>query len=591
MAMSGCQRTDTVMGAGKIEPQASPLSTSESGGPTGEKREKFDRTVIAFVDDSAISMEELRNALATDISERHLLLRAASAEAYWLDFTNRRAVNRMFYLEATKRGISPPGIEKMLSLDRVFLEKVEYLSALGKGVKIEENGIRERAPRNWERIRLQELIVESEEAAKSALRRVEAGESFDALVRELSIGPAAHKDGKMDYIWFYPYNGIFDATQSGIVFSLKEGEISPVLKTPLGFGIYKLLERHRLSEAERKLGYSSIEKSEAREQLQREIADIYARHRIWSINDRKKPVDYYRLFEEWYMKSGNTRELEERVVARIDDSEIRFSDVLYVDTMVPETKDQMGKLERFGRLQEMLDRIVETMVISKEAERSGHQLSLSSQTELQTRRENLTVEHFLDGLFRQRVDMSDDALKAFYRRNIGRYSPGESAAFHYLFVKERAKIEEAYRLLREGRNFEEVAMDLSEQFPLGKGPDAGYRNKSDLDNGLAEKIFALSIGEVSAPIPSSDGYLLVKVYDRKRSKANDFENVRRVVRMDFEKIGKKRFYEELVKDLKGKYRFSLNEKDKEYFLGEIEKTRKRAAQKEKLRKGIHHGGM
>lgn len=565
---------------------AVPSGGSPSPAGAGGAGADLGKDVVVTVDGSQITYPEMRHSLRTDVQEKHQLLMAPTEEAYFLSFANRRALNRMLFLEAGKRGISPPDLERHMELDRMSVLKVEYMDNLYRSADVSAAAVEARAPRYWTRIRLQELLVEDEEAARAARKRLDAGESFDALVKEMSVGPSADKGGRMDFLWYN--NGLFDPSQTDVLFGLKEGAVSPVMKTPLGYGQYKVLERDELNEAEKKQGYANIVQSERERAVGNKEKEIFARHKIWSIDEGQKPKEFFRLFEDWYKRKDSAEKLKDKVVARVDGFEIRYADVLYADNVALRATKELDKLNHFQWHRELLGGLVAAVVMSREADKNGYKASENSRIELGKRRELLTVQYFLDRRYREGVDLSDGAVRKYYQENVSRYSPGESASLLHLFVKDKGKTKTVRERLAQGEDFAAVASSLSEGYPLGTGPDAGFVNRKDLEGTVGKKIFGLAAGEVSGPIPYRDGYLLVKVIEKRRTVSGDFGNVQPQVRRDLERAQKSRIYNDLIRELSSKYRFALNEKEKPRFLEALAKERKRIETEKKLKQGLHH---
>ncbi|MBW2971123.1 peptidylprolyl isomerase [Candidatus Woesearchaeota archaeon] len=89
------------------------------------------------------------------------------------------------------------------------------------------------------------ILFETEEDAEAALERLEAGEDFEELARELSIGPSAPNGGDIGYIsqeMVVPEFG--DAA-----FELEIEEISDIVESEYGFHIIKITDRKPAEEA------------------------------------------------------------------------------------------------------------------------------------------------------------------------------------------------------------------------------------------------------------------------------------------------------------------------------------------------------
>ena len=86
------------------------------------------------------------------------------------------------------------------------------------------------------RARARHILVNSEEDAKKAMARLEKGERFEEVAKQLSL------DGSRDYggdLGFFTAAEMVPAF-SKAVFSLKKGEVSPPVKTDFGWHIIKL---------------------------------------------------------------------------------------------------------------------------------------------------------------------------------------------------------------------------------------------------------------------------------------------------------------------------------------------------------------
>ena len=85
----------------------------------------------------------------------------------------------------------------------------------------------------------QKKIAEIERTAASLRDRILAGEDFGKLAATYSQGAGAQQGGELGYF----YRGDLMPEIENIVFNLEPGQVSPVIKTDLGFHIMRVLER------------------------------------------------------------------------------------------------------------------------------------------------------------------------------------------------------------------------------------------------------------------------------------------------------------------------------------------------------------
>ncbi len=83
------------------------------------------------------------------------------------------------------------------------------------------------------------LVKTKEEAEKARKRIVEGGESFEAVAKEVSIGPSAAKGGDLG---FFGKGRMVPAFEKA-AFALKKGEVSEPVKTQFGWHIIKVEEK------------------------------------------------------------------------------------------------------------------------------------------------------------------------------------------------------------------------------------------------------------------------------------------------------------------------------------------------------------
>ncbi|MFN2362820.1 MAG: peptidyl-prolyl cis-trans isomerase [Halarsenatibacteraceae bacterium] len=84
------------------------------------------------------------------------------------------------------------------------------------------------------------IILDSEEAAEDALTRLNDGEDFAELAREVSTGPSAENGGQLGVV---NESTQFDPTFKEAALALETGEISEVVQTDFGYHIIKVDEK------------------------------------------------------------------------------------------------------------------------------------------------------------------------------------------------------------------------------------------------------------------------------------------------------------------------------------------------------------
>lgn len=95
--------------------------------------------------------------------------------------------------------------------------------------------------RKNEEIYLHQIMVKDKaKAIRISSELLNAPQRFEEIARRDSESPEKEMDGKMGYF----EKGQLPQEMENVVFSLKIGQISPVVETPFGFYIFKITQRH-----------------------------------------------------------------------------------------------------------------------------------------------------------------------------------------------------------------------------------------------------------------------------------------------------------------------------------------------------------
>ena len=88
------------------------------------------------------------------------------------------------------------------------------------------------------KVRVVQIVVRDLATARKALQRINSGADFLKVAREESIGPEARQGGDLGFITRQIMPDPLDKT----IFNLRLNEISPIVQSPYGFHIFKILE-------------------------------------------------------------------------------------------------------------------------------------------------------------------------------------------------------------------------------------------------------------------------------------------------------------------------------------------------------------
>jgi parvulin-like peptidyl-prolyl isomerase len=98
-------------------------------------------------------------------------------------------------------------------------------------------------PHTAEYVHAYHIVVATEAAAQSVLNKLKSGARFTALAQQLSIDDSTRPDGG-DLGWFARGTGsILWPEVEDAAFALKPGQVSPIVHSPIGYHIIKVVDR------------------------------------------------------------------------------------------------------------------------------------------------------------------------------------------------------------------------------------------------------------------------------------------------------------------------------------------------------------
>lgn len=142
-----------------------------------------------------------------------------------------------------KQAVSLEGWEERLKR-QLLIEKVTHKELLKK-ISITPEEIRdyyEQHREEWatgKQIRVHQILLPDREQAGRVLKRLKKGEDFATLARTYSMAPESEQGGDMGYV----VRGQLPKCLEDPLFRLKKDTLSPVIKTPYGYHIFKVIEK------------------------------------------------------------------------------------------------------------------------------------------------------------------------------------------------------------------------------------------------------------------------------------------------------------------------------------------------------------
>jgi peptidyl-prolyl cis-trans isomerase C len=207
------------------------------------------------------------------------------------------------------------------------------------------------------------------------------------------------------------------------------------------------------------------------------------------------------------------------VIARVNDQEIRLSDIAEAAEGLPEQYRAMPQNVLFPLL---TDQLIDRAAVAALARKQGldrdpavlRQIARATESAL----ENALMSRDIG------PTISEDAIRARYDRDIaGKPGEGEVHARHILVATEADAVK-VLAELKAGGDFAAIAKARSSDPGAANGGDLGFFKKGDMVPEFAEMAFSLKPGETAAkPVKTQFGWHVIKVEERRDAPAASFE--------------------------------------------------------------------
>lgn len=414
--------------------------------------------------------------------------------------------------------------------------------------------------------------------ANEVIRRIQAGEDFASLAREVSEDEYSAKKGGL--LRSLKWRGDGDPIQK-VAFSLRVGEISGLIKKQTGYYIIKVEE---IRNKDRKP--YSLARDEIRRRLmegnRRQLSDdataywkkVMDENRVqWCEDGLAFLWDRMRLIKQ----SSRDGVLDSLEALGLEDKATVLVTYRGGRVTIQDFQKIIAELPQYTRIpvdnQEMIKRnVIEQWLMGEMLSDRAVKKGLD--------KDKIVVEGVRDVLERGMVRMmlqrevigeinpAEDEIREYYeKKKEERYAEPEKVKVQEVMVGDEKLAKQIAEWAKMGRNFDELVRKHTER--------TGYKEKRGILDyfargqwgAIGEKAFSLRVGEIAGPIPlrNKRGYSVIKLLDRKSSRAKSFDDVRDKVVRDLTN--------EINKDKEEKW---LAEKRKEYRVHIYEEVIKRA---------------
>lgn len=210
---------------------------------------------------------------------------------------------------------------------------------------------------------------------------------------------------------------------------------------------------------------------------------------------------------------------EDPVVARVDGSEIRRSDLTIAAETLPQQYRQVPMQMLFAPL---LNQLIDRRLIAIAAEQDKLADEPAVKQRLASQRERILQEVYLSRQLKDKI--TDERLHAEYDRTVKNGGGEVEVKASHILVENEAEAKQLATEAKGGADFAALAKSKSKDPGAANGGDLGYFKRDQMVPEFAAAAFALKVGEISSPVKSPYGWHVIKVVDRRQAPAPSFED-------------------------------------------------------------------
>jgi peptidyl-prolyl cis-trans isomerase C len=214
---------------------------------------------------------------------------------------------------------------------------------------------------------------------------------------------------------------------------------------------------------------------------------------------------------------------DDPVVARVNGSEIRRSDVMRTIANLPPQVQQMPVQMIYPAI---IDQIVNGKLVAQAGYAQNLQNDPTAAERLKRAEERIVQELYLSRAVEQRI--TDDKLQEAYKRYKDENPPQDEVKASHILVESEDQAKQIIDQIKKGGKFADLAKEKSTDKGSGQqGGDLGYFTKDQMVEPFAEAAFAMKPGDVSqTPVQSQFGWHVIKVEDKRKTAPPSFDEVK-----------------------------------------------------------------
>ena len=212
---------------------------------------------------------------------------------------------------------------------------------------------------------------------------------------------------------------------------------------------------------------------------------------------------------------------EDKVLAKVNGSEIRQSDLALAEE---ELGPSLAQMDPATKDENVLSFLIDMKIVSRAAEDKKVQDSEDFKKRLAFARNRLLMDSLLAS--EGKAATNDESMKKVYEEASKQISGEEEVHARHILVETEDEAKAVKAELDKGGDFAELAKKKSKDPGASDGGDLGFFTKDQMVPEFSQVAFSLEPGKISDPVKSQFGWHIIKVEEKRKRKAPDFDQVK-----------------------------------------------------------------
>lgn len=206
--------------------------------------------------------------------------------------------------------------------------------------------------------------------------------------------------------------------------------------------------------------------------------------------------------------SAQEKDVPDEVVAKVDGTPIRYSDLAMADE---EMGAALAQLEPQIRFQYLLGMLIDRRVVALEAKEKH----VDDDPAVKRRQEYFNEKALRDVYWVQLMQdkVTDEAVRAWYEKNIAEAPAEQEAHARHILLESEEQAKKVAAEIEGGKSFEDAAKEYSRDPGSPDDGDLGFFRKEEMVPEFAEAVFAMKPGEVSGPVQTQFGWHVIQLVE------------------------------------------------------------------------------